>query len=834
MLVLRSEAVCALGALGAATPDGTRAYSVAREARCAGSSSPSPRCWPGSQSWAAVAAGRRPSARTTVPSRSRQATGSGSSSPANPGVGDDWSLAQEPDPSVAVLVADGFESDAAEDVVGAEEPSTSSSRRRRREPPRSSSSTAIAAAAAPRTPDARSPRALRGGRLLGALGRQNRIGSRARRIGAPRTGRTSSVRRRRGFRTATGSARAKRSAAQPSSSRRSRRSQPGSDRRRRSPGSPSTIRRALSSRSPSACTRRELEVRERQIGARGKRIHRGTSAWRASTSTPFAPRVRERRLDRGRIAVDGDHGREAELGGGDREHARPAAEIERRSPDRTRAAARGRAGSSGERPVPNALPGVDDDRGGVRRRRRPRAGRPRGGRREPGRWKSRQRVLPAGADLLRHDVAERSLQPRPRRPAHVDGELELAPPCSAPPSHRRQLGQPGAGPASARSGRNTRTETRTQLGPVSGTPPGSGRRTRRSRRVGLAVGRSRRTPRAGGAARRRAGAGRARSRAPGGRRGRDPGGRGIPLPRRTRISPGCVPGSSSSSTSPSSVGIDRRRPERRLGHREVDRRHDVVAVPHEARVRRDAHGDVRVACPAPGLARVTLAGEANALPVVDARRDPDLEPALDRPTRPAPSHASQSFVTILPPPWQREQTCARDELPEHRLRDLLHPAGAAAAGARLGLDPGRAPLPRHVGRTWRRPRTTPRASLRGRPRRARSRPRRRRRRHAAAPRAAMPPKRSSPKNAESRSERLAKSKSVGRKPAGAQALVSVAVVELPRLGLREHLVGLGDLAEPLLGVRVVGDVGMQLPRERAERLLDLVARRRPAGTPRTS
>ena len=39
---------------------------------------------------------------------------------ANPGVGDDWSLAHEPDPSVAVLVADGFESDAGEDVVGAE------------------------------------------------------------------------------------------------------------------------------------------------------------------------------------------------------------------------------------------------------------------------------------------------------------------------------------------------------------------------------------------------------------------------------------------------------------------------------------------------------------------------------------------------------------------------------------------------------------------------------------------------------------------------------------------------------------------------------------------
>ena len=70
---------------------------------------------------------------------------------ANPGVGDDWSLAREPDPSVAVLVADGFrERRRRGRGRRVEEPSTSSSRRRRREPPRSGSSTAIAAAAAPR------------------------------------------------------------------------------------------------------------------------------------------------------------------------------------------------------------------------------------------------------------------------------------------------------------------------------------------------------------------------------------------------------------------------------------------------------------------------------------------------------------------------------------------------------------------------------------------------------------------------------------------------------------------------------------------------------------
>jgi predicted secreted protein len=39
---------------------------------------------------------------------------------ASPGVGDDWNLTREPDPAVAVLVADGFRSDAGEDVVGAE------------------------------------------------------------------------------------------------------------------------------------------------------------------------------------------------------------------------------------------------------------------------------------------------------------------------------------------------------------------------------------------------------------------------------------------------------------------------------------------------------------------------------------------------------------------------------------------------------------------------------------------------------------------------------------------------------------------------------------------
>jgi hypothetical protein len=51
--------------------------------------------------------------------------------------------------------------------------------------------------------------------------------------------------------------------------------------------------------------------------------------------------------------------------------------------------------------------------------------------------------------------------------------------------------------------------------------------------------------------------------------------------------------------------------------------------------------------------------------------------------------------------------------------------------------------------------------------------------------------------------------------------VPEAVVELARLRLREHLVRLDDLLEPLVSIRRVRDVGMQLPSELAEGLLDV-------------
>ena len=71
-----------------------------------------------------------------------------------------------------------------------------------------------------------------------------------------------------------------------------------------------------------------------------------------------------------------------------------------------------------------------------------------------------------------------------------------------------------------------------------------------------------------------------------------------------------------------------------------------------------------------------------------------------------------------------------------------------------------------------------------------------------------------------------------RVAAAAEAGVPVLVVEPAPLGVREHLVRLGDGAEALLRVGVAVHVGVKLARERAERLLDLgvarAARRRRA------
>ena len=64
--------------------------------------------------------------------------------------------------------------------------------------------------------------------------------------------------------------------------------------------------------------------------------------------------------------------------------------------------------------------------------------------------------------------------------------------------------------------------------------------------------------------------------------------------------------------------------------------------------------------------------------------------------------------------------------------------------------------------------------------------------------------------------------------AAPQPRVAVTVVEVARLRVRQHFVRLDHLAKPLVGVRSVGHVGMELPGEPAEGPLDLRLARLPS------
>src|SRR5439155_26548930 len=61
-----------------------------------------------------------------------------------------------------------------------------------------------------------------------------------------------------------------------------------------------------------------------------------------------------------------------------------------------------------------------------------------------------------------------------------------------------------------------------------------------------------------------------------------------------------------------------------------------------------------------------------------------------------------------------------------------------------------------------------------------------------------------------------------REAAGPQPRMAIAVVQLARLRVREHLVRLGDLAEAHLRIGLLGDIRVKLPGQAAERFLDLL------------
>jgi len=182
-------------------------------------------------------------------------------------------------------------------------------------------------------------------------------------------------------------------------------------------------------------------------------------------------------------------------------------------------------------------------------------------------------------------------------------------------------------------------------------------------------------------------------------------------------------------------------------------------------------------------------------------------------TRPAPRHSPQGYSTI----WPRLRA---HELAEETARDLVQATAALAAraGQRLGarLDTVAAAglacdrdLERHLDLL----------SARGldeldRDLRAQVRPALLRSTTRAAAEDVV---------TEERGEEIVETADVKvrrREPAGAKPGVAVAVVERAPLGAREHLVRLGHLAEADLRLRLVRDVGMQLARKPAKRLLD--------------
>ena len=188
-------------------------------------------------------------------------------------------------------------------------------------------------------------------------------------------------------------------------------------------------------------------------------------------------------------------------------------------------------------------------------------------------------------------------------------------------------------------------------------------------------------------------------------------------------------------------------------------------------------------------------------------------------TRPAPRHSLHGVSILRPEPAQSGHACVRTNSPKTlRVTCWSRPAPPQVGQVEISV-PGSAPFPlqcAHVDRDLERDvardavRGVDEVDLDG-------------GREVGSPPAARPAAEEDVVAEERREEvgEVAEVDVSGLEAAAAQARVAVAVVQRARLALREHLVRLDDLLEARLGVGRVGDVGMELARETAERLLDL-------------
>ena len=182
---------------------------------------------------------------------------------------------------------------------------------------------------------------------------------------------------------------------------------------------------------------------------------------------------------------------------------------------------------------------------------------------------------------------------------------------------------------------------------------------------------------------------------------------------------------------------------------------------------------------------------------------------------PVPPQAEQARVVMT---WPRNERCT----------DWISPAPPQVAQVR-GLVPGAQPSPWQVSHTMavstvisrRTPNAVSSSVSEMLQQRVGARP------HPAAPAAAAAHRAAA---AEERLEHVAEpaeaaERAAGRRPAGRRQRVAAEVDDAPLLGVGEHLVGGGDLLEPVLRRRVGVDVRVQLAGELAVGALELLGRR---------
>src|SRR5581483_5413381 len=233
--------------------------------------------------------------------------------------------------------------------------------------------------------------------------------------------------------------------------------------------------------------------------------------------------------------------------------------------------------------------------------------------------------------------------------------------------------------------------------------------------------------------------------------------------------------------------------------------------------RTDADEDVQVAGPSAEVARVTLAPDPDALPVMDPGRDLHAQLALL-------DHASGAVARrtgVLDDLTRAAAAAAAlraDELAEDRVRDFLEAPGPTAHRAGAGRRPrlGARAAARRAGDC------DPERDLPLDPARGLDQLDLDLGAHvAAARRTARLRADAEQLVAEEEVAERAEVEARRGEAAAAQPGVAEAVVELAALGVGEHFVGLDHLLEALLGVRILRDVRVQLAREPSERLLDL-------------